>query len=126
MVDFLQFIFVVASGHHAAAGLEPEFAVAADKRADDDGLIELTVEAQESDAAGIGTAAVGLKATDNLHGFYFGCAREGAGRKGVDKRLHAIGSFVQLSGDAAHEVDNVAVELHFLILLHFHVVTVAA
>ena len=66
VVDFLQFVFLIACGHYATAGLKPKFTVAADKRANGYGLVQCAIQTYKSDAAAIGTTVVWLVFTDEL------------------------------------------------------------
>ena len=67
-----------------------------------------------------------LQFADELHGAYFRRTAQCSGGEGVDERLDRIGFAVQRAADAAHEVNDVAVILHLLVEIHFHVVAVAA
>ena len=126
VVDFLELVFDITLSDDAAAGLEPEFATAADEGADGNSLIEGAVETDESDAAAVGAAVVRLNLGDELHSTYLGRAGQCAGREGVDERLDGRGAFVERSADAGDKMDDVRIELHILEELHVNVMTVAA
>ena len=49
IVDFLQFVFLLAGGHDTSTCLKPQFVVAADEGPDGDGLIEHSVQTDEPD-----------------------------------------------------------------------------
>ena len=105
--------------------MEPQLAVAADEGADDNGLVEVAVQSDETDTTSVSTAVVRLQFGDDLHGPHLGCTAQRAGREGVDELLDAVGSLVERTAHTAHEVDNVTIELHVLIEIHFHTVAVA-
>ena len=125
-VDLLQLIFVVALGNHTATRLEPKFSVSADERANGDGLVEVPVEPDESDATTIGATVVWLHFTDELHCTDFRRSAQSTGRKCVNECLDRICTIFQLSADATHKVNDMAVVLHIFVEVHFDVVTVAA
>lgn len=60
VVHLLQLGHAVAAGDDAAAGLKPQFVVAADEGADGDGLVQVAVKADEAYAAAVGAAVVWL------------------------------------------------------------------
>ena len=89
-------------------------------------MVEVAVESHKSDATTIGAAVVRLVLADELHGLYLGCARQCAGGERIDECLHLVGIIVHLSAHSAHEVNNVAVELHLLVGVYLYIVAVAA
>lgn len=58
VVHFLQFVLVVALGYDAAACLEPEDTVAADKSTNRNRLVQRAVQSDETDAAAVGSTVV--------------------------------------------------------------------
>ena len=72
VVHFLQFVLVVALGYDAAACLEPEDTVAADKSTNRNRLVQRAVQSDETDAASVGSTVVRFQLADELHGAYLG------------------------------------------------------
>ena len=62
---------------------------------------------------------------DELHGAYLGCTAQSTCREGVDECFDRAGIFVQRTADAAYQVDNMTVILHFLVEIYFYIVAVA-
>ena len=121
----MQFVLVVALGYDAAACLEPEDTVAADKSTNRNRLVQRAVQSDETDAAAIGSTVVRFQLADELHGAYFRGAAQGTGREGVDEGLDGVGLFAERSADTADEVDDMAVILRLLIEVHLYIVAVA-
>ena len=125
VVHLLQFVLVVALGYDAAACLEPEDTVAADKSTNRNRLVQRAVQSDETDAAAVGSTVVRFQLADELHGAYLGGAAQGTGREGVDEGLDGVGLFAERSADTADEVDDMAVILHLFIEVHLYIVAVA-
>ena len=83
VVYFLQFGFDIAFGNDASSGLKPQFAVPADERTDNDGLVDVSVETDEPDASSISAPVVRFDFTDELHGSDLGRTAECTGGEGV-------------------------------------------
>ena len=121
----MQFVLVVALGYDAAACLEPEDTVAADKSTNRNRLVQRAVQSDETDAAAVGSTVVRFQLADELHGAYLGGTAQGTGREGVDEGLDGVGLFAERSADTADEVDDMAVILHLLIEVHLYIAAVA-
>ena len=50
VIALFQFILVIAFCHDSTTRLEPELTITTDKGTDNDGLIEVTIQSDESDA----------------------------------------------------------------------------
>ena len=61
VITLLQLILVVALCHHATTSLEPEFSITTDKGTDDNRLVEVAIQADETDATTIRTTVVWLQ-----------------------------------------------------------------
>ena len=61
VITLLQLILVVALCHHATTSLEPEFAITTDKGTDDNRLVEVAIQADETDATTLRTTVVWLQ-----------------------------------------------------------------
>ena len=121
----MQFVFVLTACYDTASGLEPQFVVAAYESADRYRLVQFSVQTDEADTTSVGSAVVRFYFADKLHGTYLGRTAQGSGRESVDKGLERICSVVQSTADAAHQMDDMAVELDFLISLYVDRFTVA-
>lgn len=61
VITLFQFILVIALGYDTTTRLEPELTITTDKGTDNDGLIEVTIQSNESDATAISTSVVRLQ-----------------------------------------------------------------
>ena len=61
IIALFQLILVIALGYDTTTRLEPEFAITTDKGTDNDGLIEITIQSDESDTTAISTSVVRLQ-----------------------------------------------------------------
>ena len=61
VITLLQLILVVALCHHATTSLEPELSITTDKGTDDNRLVEVAIQADETDATTIRTTVVWLQ-----------------------------------------------------------------
>ena len=125
VVYFLQFGFDIAFGNDASSGLKPQFAVPADERTDNDGLVDVSVETDEPDASSISAPVVRFDFTDELHGSDLGRTAECTGGEGVQEGVYRVCTGTELSADTADKMDDMAVELDFLISLYVDRFTVA-
>ena len=92
MVHFVELRVDVGSGHYPGAGLKVELASGTQERANHDGVVEVTVEAQVADGAAVVAAGGGFQAINELHGAVLGRARERASREGVGHHLQRVGA----------------------------------
>ena len=67
-----------------------------------------------------------LQFGDNLHRPYLWSTAQGTGREGIYKLLDMVGILIQGSAHTAHQVDDVAIELHIFIEIYLHAMAVAA
>lgn len=126
VITLFQLILVVALRHYSTSCLEPEFAISADEGSDNDSLIQITIQADETDTATVGSTVMRLQFGDNLHRPYLWSTAQGTGREGIDKLLDMVGILIQGSAHTAHQVDDVAIELHIFIEIYLHAMAVAA
>ena len=61
IITLFQLILVIALGYDTTTRLEPELAITTDKGTDNDGLIEITIQSDESDTTAISTSVVRLQ-----------------------------------------------------------------
>ena len=85
MINLLELIFHIGFCNYATAGLKPQFAVSRDKGADDNGLIEVTREADEANASPVSATIMRFKFRNNLHRTHFWSPRKSSSRESVDK-----------------------------------------
>ena len=126
VIALFQLILVVALRHDSTACLEPEFAIAADEGSDNNRLVQITIQADESDATAIGSTIVRFQFGDDLHRPHLWRTAQGTGWEGIDELLDVVGILIESSAHTAHQVDDMAIKLHILIEIYLHTMAVAA
>ena len=126
VIALFQLILVVALRHDSTSCLEPEFAIAADEGADYNRLVQITIQADESDATAVGSTIMRFQFGDNLHRSHLWRTAQGTGWEGSDELLDVVGILIESSTHTAHQVDDVAIKLHILIEIYLHAMAVAA
>ncbi len=100
-------------------GLIPQLVVAADKRADGDGLVDIAVQSDKTDTTAVSSPVVRFYFRDQLHGPHLGCSREGTGREGIEESTDAVGTFIECATHPRDQVDHMRIELRLLIEIDF-------
>ena len=126
VIALFQLILVVALRHDSTSCLEPEFAIAADEGSDNNRLVQITIQADESDATAVGSTIMRFQFGDNLHRSHLWRTAQGAGWEGIDELLDVVGILIEGSAHTAHQVDDVAIKLHILIEIYLYAMAVAA
>ena len=126
VIALFQLILVVALRHDSTSCLEPEFAIAADEGSDNNRLVQIAIQADESDATAIGSTIVRFQFGDDLHRPHLWRTAQGTGWEGIDELLDVVGILIEGSAHTAHQVDDVAIKLHILIEIYLHTMAVAA
>ena len=126
VIALFQLILVVALRHDSTSCLEPEFAIAADEGTDYNRLVQIAIQADESDATTVGSTIMRFQFGDNLHRSHLWRTAQGAGWEGIDELLDVVGILIEGSAHTAHQVDDVAIKLHILIEIYLHTMAVAA